>query len=336
MICSHCLKKICIFVPVNLLTDDNIMRILASIILFILASSALYTESRAQTPDTDRFAERYSLLVSRLGADGVGIETLLDAWEAEDSTDIRLYTARFNYYFAKSRTSSVVTRPERKYLGMEPILHLKDSTGAEVYYYEEYFYSDSLFSLAIKTVDKAMKAWPDRLDVKLMKADALNAYEKGSPDMTSAFLETLAEEYFAGGTQWEYPGDTVDDDFVKSVMQQYCASFFNQGTDNSFAAFRRLAEKMLDLVPEDPTFMADMGSYMLVAEKDYKGALKWYNKVLKVKPDDYTAIKNCILVARRTRNTKLEKKYLAMMAEYGPENERQSAAIRLRAFEKKR
>ena len=154
--------------------------------------------------------------------------------------------------------------------------------------------------------------------------------------MTSAFLETLAEEYFAGGTQWEYPGDTVNDDFVKSVMQQYCASFFNQGTDNSFAAFRRLAEKMLDLVPEDPTFMADMGSYMLVAGKDYKGALKWYNKVLKVKPDDYTAIKNCILVARRTRNTKLEKKYLAMMAEYGPENERQSAAIRLRAFEKKR
>ena len=128
MICSHCLKKICIFVSVNLLTDDNIMRILASIILFVLASSALYTESRAQTPDTDRFAERYSLLVSRLGADGVGIETLLDAWEAEDSTDIRLYTARFNYYFAKSRTSSVVTSPERKYLGMEPILHLKDST----------------------------------------------------------------------------------------------------------------------------------------------------------------------------------------------------------------
>lgn len=290
----------------------------------------------AQEKPTDRFAERYGLLVSKLGADGVGIETLLNAWEAEDSTDIRQQTARFNYYFAKSRTESVVTKPERKYLGMDPILQLKDSTGTDIYYYQEYFYNDSLFSMAVKTLDNSIKMYPDRLDLRLLKADALNAYEKGSPDMTLAFLENLAGEYFAGGKDWTYPGDTVNDEFFKSMIQQYCAVFFSLGTPNSYEAFRALSEKMLTYLKDDTTFMDNLGSYMLVARKDHKAALKWYDKVLKIKPDDYTAIKNGILVARSMKNLKLEKKYLQMMAQYGPSTEQESAKVRLKAMNSKK
>lgn len=292
--------------------------------------------AEAQEKQTDRFAQRYDLLVSKLGADGVGIETLLNAWEKEDSTDLRQQTARFNYYFAKSRTESVVTKPERKYLGMDPVLHLKDSTGTDVYYYQEYFYDDSLFSMAVKTLDKSIKMHPDRLDLRLLKADALNAYEKGSPDMTLAYLNELADAYFSGDRAWEYPGDTVNDEFFKSVIQQYCAIFFSLGTPNSYDAFKSLSEKMLAYMKDDTTFMDNLGSYMLVAQKDPKTALKWYNKVLKIKPDDYTAIKNGIIVARSMKNLKLEKKYLQMMTEYGPSTEQESAKVRLNAMNSKK
>lgn len=327
------MKKLHICSDMDLRIPDK-MRISSPYMLLVALAASFFCTAEAQEPSTERFAERYSLLVSRLGADGVGIETLLNAWEAEDSSDVRLYTARFNYYFAKSRSSSVVTKPERKYLGTDPVLHLKDSTGADVYYFQEYSYDDSLFSMAATAIDKAIRMHPERLDIRLMKADGLYCYEKGSPDMTYALLAGLIDEYYSGKTAWQYPDNEVNDEFFKSLVQQYCAMFFNLGTANAYDAFRMLSEKMLEYEKNDTTFMANLGSYMLVAEKNYKGALKWYNKVLKINPSDYAALKNCIITSRQLRNTKLEKKYLSMMASNGTESERQSARIRLNALEK--
>ena len=55
-----------------------------------------------------------------------------------------------------------------------------------------------------------------------------------------------------------------------------------------------------------------------------------YNKVLKKKPDDYAAIKNCVLLARKDKNVKLEKKYLPMLIKVTPdETEKATAQARL-------
>ena len=72
----------------------------------------------------------------------------------------------------------------------------------------------------------------------------------------------------------------------------------------------------------------------MIASKDYKTALKYYNKVLKVQPDDYTALKNAVLAARRTNNLKAEKKYLEQMVQYGPEKDAALAQNRLNAITK--
>ena len=306
------------------------------LILILLGISVLLTSysisSDAQDKDTERFARRYDLLVSKLGYDGIGIETLLDAWEAADSTDIRIYEARFRYYFTKSRRDSVVTRDSRRYLGTEPILELKDSTGAKTYYYNEYFYNDSLFAISMKSIGKAIEMHPEKLDLKALRTDALCAYEKGSPDMALAGLKALADSYYSKNSPWTYQGDTFNDSFFKDLIQQYCALFYSTGTAESYAAFKALSEKMLTYRKDDPTFLTNIGSYMLVAENNPKAAVKWYNKVLKVSPGDYAAIKNCIIAARKMKNTKLEKKYLPLLIEYGPENEKKAAEARLEAL----
>ncbi len=325
------------------ISDKIMMRILHSAIicsLCIAVSSGSIFGQSAQNPgtasgNTERFAERYSLLVSKLGYDGVGIETLLDAWEKEDSSDIRIPEARFRYYFAKSRRDSVVQTGSRKHLGSEPILTLKDSTGTPVYFHNEYFYNDRLFAEAMKNIGTAIMMAPERLDLQILKTDALCAYEKGSPDMALAQLKDIAGIWQQDRNRWEYPGDTVDDRFMKSLMQQYCALFYTTGTENSYSAFRALSEKMLSIFPQDPIFLANIGSYMLVAENNPKAAVKWYNKVLKVKPGDYAAIKNCIIAARKMKNTRLEKKYLPMLIQYGPESESMAAASRLEALNSK-
>ena len=58
----------------------------------------------AQTPSSKEFNERYQLLVSKLGPSGVGIETLLDKWEAAYPDDADMLLGKFTYYFSKSQS----------------------------------------------------------------------------------------------------------------------------------------------------------------------------------------------------------------------------------------
>ena len=277
---------------------------------------------------SDKYEQRYNLLVSKLGPAGVGVETVLNTWEQADSSDSKMLLGKFNYYFTKSQSSQVVTKPTKKYLGMEPVLTLKDSTGTDIFYYQEIMYDDELYGKAIKAADKAIGFHPEKLDFRFMKANAYIAYEKESPDMAIAYLLALADESVSRKV-WLYNEEPADAKFFSEAMLEYCFSFYSIGTPAAMNAFLALSERMNRIDPKNPAFINNIGSYHLVARNDYKTALKYYNKVLKDYPDDYTAIKNCVLLARRQNNVKLEKKYLQKLAVHGSDAEKLSAKARL-------
>ena len=83
------------------------------------------------------------------------------------------------------------------------------------------------------------------------------------------------------------------------------------------------------------SFLNNMGSYHLVARNDYKNAYKCYDKVLKMHPDDNTAIMNGMLAARKQKNVKKEKKYLELMVRYGSEKDSRLAKGRLEGLNMK-
>ena len=283
---------------------------------------------------SERYEQRYDLLVSQFGPAGVGIETVLDNWEKVDSTNAKMLLGRFTYLFTKAQSGQVEARPGKKYLGMDPVLTLKDSLGNDVHYFNINVFDEELFAQAMKTADKAVSIWPDRLDFRFMKTNAYIAYEKESPDMALAYLSALADENVRRKSSWEYEGVKVDQDFFQDAMQEYCYSFYSLGTPAGYEAFRTLSEKLVTIFPDNPQFMNNLGSYYLIAKEDYKTAYKYYNKVLKAHPDDYSAIKNGIIAARRQKNVKTERKYLEMMLKYGPENEKLQAEGRLKALKK--
>ncbi len=301
----------------------------------LLAIAIMLSVSFALSGQTsERYEQRYDLLVSQFGPAGVGIETVLDNWEKVDSTNAKMLLGRFTYFFTKAQSGQVEARPGKKYLGMDPVLTLKDSLGNDIHYFNINVFDEDLFAQAMKTADKAVSIWPDRLDFRFMKTNAYIAYEKESPDMALAYLSALADENVRRKSSWEYEGVKVDQDFFQDAMQEYCYSFYSLGTPSGYEAFRALSEKLAAMFPDNPQFMNNLGSYYLIAKEDYKTAYKYYNKVLKAHPDDYSAIKNGIVAARRQKNVKTERKYLEMMLKYGPENERLQAEGRLKALKK--
>ena len=294
----------------------------------------LLVSAMASAQSVVDYEQRYNLLVSQFGVSGVGVETVLNNWAKADSTNIKLLTARFNYYFNKAQATEVVTKSEKNYLGMKPLLSLKDSTGTDIYYYQESFFDDEIYGQALKSADKAISFHPDNLDFRFMKANAYIAYEKESPDMALAYLLSMADEDCARKKPWKFEGEQAQKGFFEEAMQEYCYSFYAINSAKSMEAFLKLSEKMAGIYPENPGFWNNIGTYHMVAKQDFKAAIKCYDKVLKKHPEDYTAIRNGLLASRKMKNQKLEKKYLQMVVKHGPEKEKQQAQARLNAMSK--
>lgn len=306
-------------------------------ILTFLAALALTLPLLSQTVSQEDYLRRYNNLVTRVGTDGVGVETLLDKWAADYPEDINQLVARFSLWFTKCQTSQVVQMDRDRYLGRDPIIPMTDSLGRKANWFEDITYDDEMFGEAQQALDRAVILAPNRLDLRLLRISALTSYEKESPDMALAQLNALVDENYRQHPAWTHESlEKVDDETFKALIQDYCFVFFRLGTDSSGEAFKSLSEHMLKYSKDDPLFLDNLGSYYLVRKKDYKKALKYYNQVLKKHPDDETAIRNCLLLARSTKDVKLEKKYLPMMAKYGAtEGDRASAAARLEALNRK-
>ena len=301
--------------------------------VFAVAAFLLPAVSFAQTT-REEFAARYKTLSSKLGPDGVGIETLVNRWEAAFPDDPDMTAAKYSYYFYKSATVKIIPLAKERYLGRQPVLPpYVDSLGVKRAWFEDTEYDDSLFAIANSAIDRAINYHPERLDLRFVKLNWLMNYEKESPDMTLALLKELVDENYKSSPKWEYPGMEVTPEVFKTFMQDYCYAFYRIGSEASAEAFKSFSETMLSHHPSDPLFLDNIGSYYLVFKEDTKTALKYYNKVLKKNPDDLTAIRNCILAARRDKNVKLEKKYLPMLVKYGEtEADRKGAEARLQAL----
>ena len=305
-------------------------------ILALLLSAAPFLAAFAQD-SAEAFKSRYDALVRRVGYDGVGVETNLDRWERAFPDDPDMLTARFNFYLLKSVSTEVRPMKKDRFMGERPVLVLKDSLGADVNYFQETVYSDSLFALASQALDRAVKLRPDRLDYRFSKISALMGYEKESPDMATSALSALIDYDRTEHPAWKYGDEPAEDGVFESCVQDVCASLYAIGSPASYESFRTVSEKMLKSDPKNTLFLSNIGTYYFVAKGDYKSARKYYDKVLKADPANYTAIKNSVLMARRDNNVKLEKKYLPMLAKYGAdEGEKAAAQARLQALNAKK
>lgn len=282
---------------------------------------------------SEEVKSQYERQVRMVGLAGVGVENILDKWTRVAPDDGDLLEARFHYYYIKSATTSLEAKEQTRYLGNAPSFTLKDSLGRDVRYFEVQNFEDSLFAEAQRYIDRAISLYPEELVYRFEKLNSLIDYEKESPDIATSELDDLINYNTAVKPSWTYDGEPLDGDSFTDAVQQYCYSFFQLGTPGGYEAFLEISEKMSKLQPKNTVFLANIGSYWLVYKKNNSQALKYYNKVLKINPKDYTAAKNCVVLARKDKNVKLEKKYLPILiAATESETERASYEARLKAL----
>ena len=282
-------------------------RISAALAALVLVCTAL----PAQSVD---WQKKYERQVKAVGLSGVGVETILDSWGAADSSSVDYLAARYAFWFDKSHSLVVEAHDSPRYLGMEPMLELSDSSKSNtVWYYQVDSFDDELFGRALRYLDKAAAAMPAELEYRVWKVSALMLYEKESPDMTLGLILSLIDEDRSTGQKWLYQGEEQDRDFFDGLIQEFCWNLFNLGTPQAREAFLKVSEKMLSYDRKSPVFMANVGSY-LMSVKEYKKAMKQFDKVLKLDPDNDTAIRNCVTIARILRDDKLKSKYNPMLS----------------------
>ena len=298
-------------------------------VFLLLSLSAVCLLSYAQQTAQD-FLQRYNTIAGRLGPDGVGIETLLNNWEEAYPDDVDMLKAKWRYYFNKAQSTTLEAMDKEKYLGEGPTLSLKDSLGNDVKYFQKTVFDDEMFGQATQALEKAVKITPNDLDLHVGKIASLIIYEGESPDMAGVAVRSLIDYNYLSKPSWTFNGEPSSQEDFEAEIQDLCFQFYQIGTPASFEAFRETAQKMIDYKCKNVVFQNDIATYYQVYKNNNKEALKRYDKVLKAAQDDYTAIKNSVLIARKTGDKKKEKKYLAMLAKYAPtEVERNQAQTRL-------
>ena len=268
-----------------------------------IAALALCTAALAQTT-AQEYLEKYSRLIQRLGYAGVGIETHIDKWEEAFPRDGRMLEARCNYYLYKSMTTEIVPKDRSKFLGNKPVLSLPDSTGGKVNYFEEQFFDDEVFGTAVKYIDRAVQYYPLDLLYRADKVNILLAYEKESPDLAVAELETLVEMERSSHPKWQFAGAPVEEGDFSQLISSYCITLYNVGSPASYNAFCKLSQEMSKLEPKEPNWLDNIGSYWLVAKGNDKKAMSFYKKALKLDKEDQVAQRNISLIERRRTQAK--------------------------------
>lgn len=248
----------------------------------------------AQTSSED-FKARYERQTRNVGADGVGVETIINKWEEAFPDDPEMLVARFSYNYAKSQKIDVVQMSLARYLGQKPTLTLKDSDGQDVNYFEVKTFDDDCFAAAMTALDRAVELNPNELRYRFLRVTALIEYEQGSPDMAMTQINGLIEMN-AKNVKWTYDGVPVEKGTFSDAMTEYSYTLYRLGTDASYEAFRTIAEKMLKQDPNNTIFINNLGSYYQVVKKNNRQATKYYNKTLKIEPNNYAAKRNLRLM----------------------------------------
>ena len=267
------------------------------------------------------YARQYELLSGTKNKEM--LYSLLDEWERAEPQNTTMLVAQST---VTQRNSSRLWRSENSSRSIQPMA-LTDSLGNTAgYLYEYYITSDSVLSVAIDYIDRAIEFSPERADLRMGRISAYWIAGNNYLDKYISEIESLLGDLADKKRRWLYgPTDTISREEIVDAVQDYCAQLFSLCSDEGNAAVESISKRVLTLFPKNSAAHSNLGS---VASRrgELKLAEKEYRKGLRLSPDDTVILRNLAIVCKKESKTADSAKYIARLKEVGNDDDRAWAA----------
>lgn len=272
--------------------------------LFIIFSSILFSQN-FQSDFNNYFQKN----------DTLNLKITLEKWEKENPKDSELYTSYFNYYFQKSKKE--VLNLSKKQPNGESLI-LKDSVNQTAGYLgSEELYNDIDIQNAFNRIDKGIKLFPNRLDMRFGKIYALGVIEDWK-NFTIEIIKTIKYSNI-NKNQWTWTNNIKKEngkDFLLSSLQNYQVQLYNTEQDELLVNMQNIALEILKLYPENVESYSNLSITYFLTNQFEKGIVE-LKKAEKINPKDYIVLSNIAHGYKLIGNNEKTIEYYEKAIKYG-------------------
>lgn len=215
---------------------------------------------------------------------------ILTQWEKKNPKDAELFVSYFNYYFAKSKTENIVLSQEKP--NSEGFVLTDDKQNTAGYLGLDTSYNQEDIQKGFAKIDKGIKLYPNRLDMRLGKIYVLGQI-KDWETFTNEIIKTI--EYSSQNkNHWDWTENKNLPDAEETLLssiQDYQIQLYNTENDALLVNMRTIADAVLKYYPNDiRSYNNKAMSYIILGEYD-KG-LEVLLKAEKIAPNDEIVLSN--------------------------------------------
>ena len=207
------------------------------------------------------------------------------ALSAQETGDA--YADRFNEHLNAGLQSSITMSVELPlYAYNTEVLTLQDTaTGGQAgFVYQGYFITDSAqVDSATMTLHEGIKKFPNRLDLYFGLA-ATYLYI-GQPDKMTGVVEEAMKQEKKNKGNWLWSGDEILPDVTDYMYERVQEDFARFWEAEDLERTERVAQMAVKYYPKRAEYWNNMGA-VAMWKNDKKKAMKYFQKALKLNPDD--------------------------------------------------
>ncbi len=279
------------------------------VFIFCFALNALHGQT---------FQERFEASV--MSNDTLQQWHILKEWETSKNHDPEFYIAYYNYYVNKCQTEVIAfgSEPREESLEITPVDSASDAPPS--YLYSEIHYNRDTLNKGFEWIDKGIKQYPNRLDLRFGKIYMLSLVDDYDY-LTSQIIETVNYSVI-NNNEWLFthnePLDNAEETFLEA-LQDYQQYLYGSGNDALLQNMQEIALAILKHYPENVMSLSNASIIHLVRE-EYDKALEYLLIAEKVSPKDPVILGNIALVYHKTGELKKAIRYYEKLLQHGDEN----------------